>query len=46
MTTVEVKLVETTEEKHTVAAFEPMRWAELKESGKPIYIGTLTATQN
>ncbi len=46
MTTVEVKLVEATEKKHTVTAFEPMRWAELKESGKPIYIGTLTATQN
>lgn len=46
MTTVGVKLVEATKEERTVAAFEPMRWAELKASGKPIYIGTLAAAQN
>lgn len=46
MAKVEVKLLEPTQEERTFAAFEPMRWAELKASGKPIYIGTLAATQN
>jgi hypothetical protein len=46
MTKVEVKLLQATQDKRTVTAFEPMRWAELKESGKPNYIGTLVATEN
>lgn len=46
MAKVEVKLLEPTQEERTFAAVEPMRWAELKASGKPIYIGTLAATQN
>lgn len=43
---VEVRLVDVVSKSRSAFAFEPMRWAELKACGKPIYIGTLAATQN
>lgn len=46
MPNIKVKLSNSTDEGRNVAAFEPMRWATQKASGKPIYIGTLADTQN
>jgi hypothetical protein len=46
MPKVEVKPLEATQKERALGAFEPMRWAELKASGKPVYIGNLAATQN
>jgi hypothetical protein len=46
MPNIDVKLSSPTLEERILGAFEPMRWATQKASGKPIYIGTLTETQN